>query len=246
MAMTKPFSKAQSVVRTCEEHELKEISCFCKTCETFICILCGQTTHHGHVWDLITSIAWEYRKETPKLCRRLKEQNLPQCREKLRGMDIVHKTAEKKKKEELKKLEEKRSAIINMVNHAIDKQKRKMNELARNVKAMMEKERREQQQNLENLEKLMLRLDTNIADYKDYSVIEMERDMLKTLKEVESYDMNIATSSIKFLPEELNKELIKKINGVVDETAMTSVDDFEDNPLFRQTNRETNYKEFHF
>ena len=49
--------KAQEAVKTCDEHEHKELTCFCKTCKKFICISCGQTTHHGHEWDLIISVA---------------------------------------------------------------------------------------------------------------------------------------------------------------------------------------------
>ena len=64
--------KAQEAVKTCDEHEHKELTCFCKTCKKFICISCGQTPHHGHEWDIIISVAKERRIETPKLCRKIK------------------------------------------------------------------------------------------------------------------------------------------------------------------------------
>ena len=88
MAMATSFYKAQEALKTCDDHESKELSFFCKTCKKFICITCGQTSHHGHIWDLISSIAKERRVETPKLCRKIKTEKLSACREKLRSVKI--------------------------------------------------------------------------------------------------------------------------------------------------------------
>ena len=76
MAFATISYKAQEAMKTCDELEHKELSCFCKTCETFICITCGQTSNHGHVWDLIISVAKERHVETPKLCRKIKRRNI--------------------------------------------------------------------------------------------------------------------------------------------------------------------------
>ena len=192
-----------------------------------MCISCAQTTHNDHEWDHITALAWNHRIETPKLCRKLLQENMPKCRDKIRGMSekAVEKAMERKKKEDLKQLEERRTAIISMVNRTIDQQKQKRSELAGKVRAKMEKERRALPKKLDDLETIMKRLNINISEFKDYELIEKEQDMLKILEDVESYDVDISASAVKFLPGELNQELVEKLVGAIDETGMINVEE---------------------
>ena len=85
--MASSLYKFQVALKTCDEHDHEELSCFCKTCRKFICTTCAKTTHIGHEWDFIPLVAKKLRKETPKLCRKIKQENMPQCREKVRSVD---------------------------------------------------------------------------------------------------------------------------------------------------------------
>ena len=65
--MATSLYKAQETTSTCDEHEHEELSCFCNTCEKFICTKCAKTEHHGHDWDLVwVPVNWETEKNEKK------------------------------------------------------------------------------------------------------------------------------------------------------------------------------------
>ena len=123
--MATSIYKFQVALKTCEEHQNEELSCFCKTCKKFICTQCAKTTHHGHEWDFIPITAKKRRKETPILCRKIKRENMPRCREKLRAVDLNISEVEKASDDDQKKLEERRTSMIETINQIIDEQKQK-------------------------------------------------------------------------------------------------------------------------
>ena len=200
--MATSLYKAQEAMKICEVHEHKELSCFCKTCKKFICISCGQTTHHGHDWDLIGSVAKERRVETPKLCQKIKKENLPKCMKKFLG---IRKVVVKERDEDFKELEEKRVTLINLINRLIDEQKRKRNRVVTKIIEMEKK--------LDYLENITVSLDSNIGAYNDFDLLEMEQEMLKTLQEVESYEVDRAVSVGKFVSGEIDEGLIERMIG---------------------------------
>ena len=208
MAMATSFYKAQEALKTCDDHESKELSFFCKTCKKFICITCGQTSHHGHIWDLISSIAKERRVETPKLCRKIKTEKLSACREKLRSVKIIQRNQE----EVRSKLEERRTTIINFVNRIIDEEKGKCGRLETESKS------RNFEKNLNYVEKMTTCLDSNIAAYNDFDLLEMEQGMLVALAEVESYNVDITASTLEFVPGKINEDIIRGLIGKIQET----------------------------
>ena len=208
--MATSFYKAQEAMKTCEEHEHKEVSCFCKTCKKFICISCGKTTHNGHDWDLIGSVAKERRVETPKLCQKIKKENLPKCLKKLRG---IRKVAEKERDEDCKKMEEIRVTLISMINRLIDEQKQTRNEIVNEVSGIEKK--------LDYLENITISLDKNILAYNDFDLLEMEQEMLRVLREVETYDVDRTATAVKFVPGEIDEGVIAKMIAELQETTMT-------------------------
>ena len=205
--MASNFDKAQEAQKTCDDHERKELSFFCRTCKKFICITCGQTSHHGHVWDLISSIAKVRRSETPKLCRQIKSEKISACYEKLRTVEFI-----KRNQEEVRsKLEERRSIIINLVNRMIDEEKEKSYGLD------AESKRQDFEKKLNYVEKMTTRLDSNIAAYNDFDLLEMEQAMIAALAEVESYNEDTTASTLASVPEEINEEIIRGLIGRLEE-----------------------------
>ena len=222
---TASFYKAQEALKTCDEHAHKELSLFCETCKVFICILCAKSNHQSHNWNLIASIAEERRKETPKLCRKIKQGNLSKWLENSRGIDNI---VERDRMEDRQKLEDKRVALINMINHIVDEQKQERDELARDLI----KTTTEWQRKIKYLEKMTTSLDINIAAYNDFDIIEMEQEMLKVVTEVESYDVNRALSAVKFIQGDVDKGLIEEMIGkfenamAIDENEMETLKEF--------------------
>ena len=214
MAMASSLYKAQEVVKTCDEHEHKELSFFCKTCKTFICISCGKTTHLSHDWDLIASIAKERRIETPKLCQKIKNEELSQCREKL--CNIV-KSMKSNREADIAKLEESKSAIINTVKLITEEVKEQREELARN-ETVVESRCHDLETKMDYVEKMTTCLDSNIAAYNDFDLLEMEMGMLTALQDVKSYVMKPCESMLKFVPGKMNKELIREMVGTLEKT----------------------------
>ena len=215
--MATSLYKFQVVLKTCDEHDHEELSCFCKTCRKFICTTCAKTTHIGHDWDFIPLVAKKLRKETPKLCRKIKEENMPLCREKVRTIDDNLSIFEKASDEDLKKLEEKRVEMISSINRVIDEQKRKREELQNREITTMREQSRQLRNKIKYLEKITSSLENNIATYTDYDVIEMEQDMLQSLKEVESHEISYPASNINFVPGEINLEQLEEMIGAIEE-----------------------------
>ena len=223
--MATNLNKAQEAMRTCDEHEHEELSCFCKMCEKFICMKCAKTEHHGHDWDFVSLMAKKRRKEMPILCRKIKKENMPRCREKLRVIDDNISAVEKASDDDVKKLEERRNAMISVINRIFDEKKRKREGCT------MEESRKFKEQNhqlltkIEYLDKMTSSLDGNIRAYNDYDIIVMELDMLSVLREVESQDVDRSTSIVKFVPGEINEGELENMVGSIEETTKPSVDD---------------------
>ena len=200
--------KAQEALKTCDEHEHKELSFFCKTCKKFICISCAKTIHHGHDWDLIATVAKERRMETPKICRKIKQEKLSKYRQKIRNLDNVQSEGI----EQIRKLDERRNAI-GIINRNIDEKRKQRNDLARK----QSEELKGLEPKIAYLEKMTTSLDKNIAAYSDYDVIEMEQQMLEVLGEVESHDAALAASGVAFVQGEEDEELLDKMIGKIED-----------------------------
>ena len=213
--MATSLYKAQSALKTCDEHEHQELSYFCRTCKKFICTSCVKTTHNGHDWDLISHVAKGRRMETPLLCRRIAKESLPKYRQNLQGIDDSISTVEKGRNEDVCKLEKRRTDIINIVNRVIDDKKRTREELAQTEISEMKDERQKISDKVEYLEKVSTSLDVNIGEYSDHDVIETEQEMLLTKEELESYVVKRNAASVELFFEELNQELVLKMTGQI-------------------------------
>ena len=216
--MATSLYKAQEALKTCDEHQNEELSCFCKTCKKFICTKCAKTTHNGHDWDLVSFVAKKRRKETPLLCRKIKQENMPRCRKKLRVVEDNISTVEKASDDDMAKFEERRTAMINAINQTIDEQKRKREEITEEKRSKLNEHSFRLRTKIEYLDKMTTSLDSNIDAYTDYDLLEMEQDMLIALEEVEKYDVERVSSEVTFVPGEIIQGLIEEMIGEIKES----------------------------
>ena len=223
--MATSLYKAQEALKTCNEHQNEELSCFCKTCKKFICTTCAKTSHHGHEWDFIPLVAKKRRKETPILCRKLKKDNLSRCREKLHAVHENIADVEKASDEDVKRLEERRTAMIDAVNQIIDEQKRKRVYIKEKESTRLQEDLSQLRTKIEYLDKMTTSLDDNIDAYTDFDVIEMEIDMLKALAELEAYNVDSTVIELTFVPGKINHVVIEEMIGRIEETAKANVDE---------------------
>ena len=222
--MATSLYKAQEALKTCNEHEHEELLYFCKTCNRFICTKCAKTIHNGHEWDLVSLVAKTRRKETPVLCRKIRKENMPWCREKLRLVDEKISFVGKAIDEDLKKLEERRTEMIKAVNQIIDEQKQKREEFGTNEMTNMKEQNRHLCTKIEYLDKMTSSLDNNIEAYNDYDVIEMEQEMLTALHEVFSCEVNFVAIAAKFVSGQINGGQLLEMIGTLDEMTITVQD----------------------
>ena len=218
--MATSLYKAQEALKTCEEHPNEELSCFCKTCKKFICTTCAKTIHHGHEWDFIPLVAKKRRKETPILCRKIKQDNMPRCREKLRAVDGNIADVEKASDEDVKRLEERRSGLIDAINQIIDEEKRKRTAIKEREIRKLREDGSQLWTKIEYLDKMTTSLDSNIGSYTDFDIIEMEIEMLNTLTELEAYDEGVPVTEVTFVPGEINRTVIAEMIGRIEETTV--------------------------
>ena len=225
MNMATSLHKFQVALKTCEEHQNEELSCFCKTCKKFICTTCAKTTHNGHDWDFIPIVAKKHRKETPILCRKIKQDNMPRCLEKLRAVDGNIADVEKASAEDMKKLEERRTEMIDVINQIIDEQKRNRTAIKIKESTKLKEDRSQLMTKIRYLDQMTTSLDSNIDAYTDFDVIEMEIEMLKALSELEACDEGVPDTEVTFVPGEINRGVIADMIGRIEETTKTNVDD---------------------
>ena len=211
--------KAQEAMKTCNKHEHELLTCFCKTCRKFICTACAKTSHHGHDWDLIASVAKVRRRNTQKLCRQIRTKRLKECQEKLR---IFKEAVKDYIEKDMEKLEKRRVVLINLINHFIDEQKKKRDDLARNEKTMDSK-CHDLQNKLDYVEKLTTCLESNNAEYSDYDVIEAEQNMLTALEEIEQYNVNRPASVVRYVPGDINEGSLREMIGTIEDST-TNID----------------------
>ena len=223
--MATSLYKAQEALKTCDDHHNEELTCFCKTCKKFICTMCAKTAHMGHDWDLIPVVAKKRRKETPILCRKIKQDRMSRCREKLSVIGDNISTVEKARDDDVKSLEERRTFMINIINEFVDEQKRQREEYTYHESAKMKEQLNELIKKIEYLDKMTSSLDDNITAYSDYDVIEMEQDMLTALEDAESCEVNSAVTAVRFVPGEIDKSGIEKMFGKILDTTTTNTNE---------------------
>ena len=223
--MATSLYKFQVALKTCEEHPNEEVSCFCSSCKKFICTTCAKTTHHGHEWDFIPFVAKKRRKETPILCEKIKQENMPRCRAKLSAVDDNISDVEKACEEDVEKLEETRIAIVTTVNQIIDEQQRKRVAIKEKERTRLQKGCSQLRTDMEYLDKMTISLNSNIDAYSDFDVIEMETEMLRALADVEAYDVGVRDMAVTYIPGEVNRPLIEEMIGRIEETVEANTDD---------------------
>ena len=223
--MATSLYKFQEALKTCEEHPNEELSCFCKTCKEFICTTCAKTTHHGHEWDLIPIVAKKQRKETPVLCQKIRQEKMPRCREKLRIVQTNISDVEKATDGDVKKLEERRTAMIDAVNQIIDEQKINRIAIKKKECAKLEEDCSRLRTKIEYVDKMTTSLDSNIDAYTDFDMIKMEIEMLKSLTELEMYDVDVRDTEVTYVPGEINRATIEEMIGRIKDTPRINVTD---------------------
>ena len=70
---------------------------------------------------------------------------------------------------------------------------------------------------MEYLDKMTTSLDSNIGAYTDFDVIEMEIEMLKSLAELEAYDVGVPDTEVTSVPGEINRGVIAEMIGRIGE-----------------------------
>ena len=131
----------------------------------------------------------------------------------------------------MEKLEERRVELIERINHIIDEQKKKRDDLARNEKTMDSK-CHDLQKKLDYVEKLTTCLESSNAEYSDYDVIETDQKMLTALEEIEQCNVNRPASVVRYVPGDINEGLLRGMIGTIEDSttnidAIMKVEDIE-------------------
>ena len=143
---------------------------------------------------------------------------MPRCREKLRVVEDNISTVEKASDNDMAKLEERRTAMINAINKTIDEQKRKRKEIKKDKRTKLDEHRVRSKAKIEYLDKMTTSLDSNIGAYTDYDLLQMEQEMLTALEEVEKCDVARVSSEATLVPGEIIQGLIEEMIGEIKES----------------------------
>ena len=121
----------------------------------------------------------------------------------------------------MKRLEKKRTAMIDEINQVIDEQKRKQIVVKEKESRNMRDDRSQFRTKIDYLDKMTTSLDSNIGAYTDFDVIEMEIKMLKALTELEAYNGDRSITEVKYVPGEINRAAIAEMIDRIEETTAT-------------------------
>ena len=209
--------KAQSVVRTCDKHQHEEITCYCKDCKTYACTTCVKKEHGQHDWDLVSSVAKVRRKETPKLCCKIKEEDMPKFKKYVEDIDARISTNTAKRQKNIGSLENSRVSIIDSVNKIIEKRKQQVEEFTEKQGDSLMKERQELVRRLDYVEKMTTALDSNVEAYSDFDLFEMEEEMLTEVRKLWTYNSANNSKVSVYLPGKMDVGVLHKMIGEVQE-----------------------------
>ena len=211
--------KTKKNLKSCEEHEQETRSFFCKTCKKFICTICTETSHVGHDSDLVSVLAKDRRIEIPMLCRKIRRETMSRCTERMSVAENNISSLERACDDDIKKLEERGSAMIDTISQIIDAQKRKREEMKENESKRMKELSRELRTKIQYLEKMTSRFENNISEYTDHDIIEMDMHMLTVLREIESVDVDCIDTAVKFESGKINEAQLEEMIGKIEQTA---------------------------
>ena len=195
----------------CPDHPERKISCFCGTCNNFICSACAKGVHRDHDWDIIASSANNLQQKTTSLCQRITDDMIPKCRQRLQEIDDNILAEEKRKDDDMQNLEDRRTAMIDAVNEVANKMKQARDKLPRKESTALKRKRLQLGKTMKYLENIAAGISTESKD--SSQVTELEKEMLKISDEVESYDTGNCNQSVRFVTGELNHASLEEMFG---------------------------------
>ena len=146
---------------------------------------------------------------------------IPKCRQRLQEIDDNILAEKKRKEEDMQKLEDRRTAMIDAVNNVADHMKQARDKLSRKESTAFKRKRLQLGKKMQYLENIVAGVSTD-ADENSH-VTELEKEMLKILNELDSYDAGHAVLSIRFVTEEIEHTSLEKMFGEgVEQTDMKS------------------------
>ena len=157
--------------------------------------------------------------------RRLRKESLHQWKNKLLEIDSNVSMVEMESKQDLQKLDERKTVLFNMINIIVDEHKRSREEVARKEITKLKEQRHQLEVKLEYLEKCMDRLDANMKTYSNYDVIKIEQQMMPVIEDIESINAKRDVTLVRYVPGDVDKETINKIIGKLEVCGETIVDD---------------------
>ncbi|KAK3100247.1 hypothetical protein FSP39_016914 [Pinctada imbricata] len=220
--MATSLEEAQFALRTCENHDQKEIIGYCKTCQEKICSSCIKEEHATHDWETITDILRDKKRSLPQECKQIRNSQLPGLRKELRRFDVKIEEANIRFEQNEATLNGSRQSYISKINRLFDE---KINECRQSSDAttqIYQGKREGLKQKVEFLDVMTTSLDADINTLPDHDILDMEKEMREELEKALSYSADKYTCTTVFVPGLMD---VSVLNNMIGEIHSVSVEE---------------------
>ncbi|KAK3100190.1 hypothetical protein FSP39_015963 [Pinctada imbricata] len=212
----------QFALRTCENHDQKEIIGYCKTCQEKICSSCIKEEHATHDWETITDILREKKRSLPKECKQIRTTQFPGLRKELRRFDVKIEEANIRFEQNEATLNGSRQRYIRKINRLFDD---KINECRQSSDAetqIYQGKRDGLKQKVEFLDEMTTYIDWDIDTLPDHDILDKEKKMREELEKALSYHTDKYTCTTVFIPGLID---VSVLNNMIGEIHSVSVEE---------------------
>ncbi|KAK3100692.1 hypothetical protein FSP39_023861 [Pinctada imbricata] len=205
----------QFALRTCENHDQKELIGYCKTCQEKICSSCIKEEHATHNWETITDILRDKKRTLPKECKEIQTNHLPCLRKELSQFDMKIEEENIRLERNEATLNGSRQSYISKINRLFDDKINECRQKSETAKQIYKDKREGLKQKVEFLDLMTTSLDKEINTLPDHDILDMEKEMREELEKALSYSAEMYTSTTVFVPGLMDVQVLENIIGEI-------------------------------
>ncbi|KAK3100244.1 hypothetical protein FSP39_016903 [Pinctada imbricata] len=205
----------QFALRTCKNHDQKEIIGYCKTCQEKICSSCIKEEHATHDWETITDILREKKRSLPKECKEIRTHQLPALRRELRRFDVKIEIANIRFEQNEATLNSSRQSYISKINQLFDDRINECRQRSEAATQIYQSKREGLKQKVEFLDVMTTSLDVDINTLPNHDILDMEKEMREELEKALSYSADKYTSTTVFVPGLMDVQVLENMIGEI-------------------------------
>ena len=206
-----PISDFQAVIKTCENHDDRELIMYCKDCRKPICSYCARHEHKEHEYDGIREAAKECRINTPQICADIRENCLPRMvtnRDGLREVLVSNNSQLMRTSEHIKK---KKDEFLTKAAAIFDGQIDNCKSKVEQENALLEKEEKLLSNLIDDIQRKTTVQENHHTTLPHFDLLEMQSALSARVNEYSHTDPKQFAVGISIQERELDEQALKNL-----------------------------------